>query len=95
MPMVEVTVYPRIDEIQPLPYTTGHDPLAGYVPPRENVTSNPELARRYPLARRRGPPNSAPEAIAQAARIGSTIRHASSVATATSMRVLPCWRMRR
>ena len=27
-----------------------HDPLAGYVPPRENVTSNPELARRYPLA---------------------------------------------
>ncbi|HEY9557683.1 MAG TPA: DUF58 domain-containing protein [Acidimicrobiales bacterium] len=28
-PMVEVTVYPRIDEIQPLPYTTGHDPLAG------------------------------------------------------------------
>src|SRR3546814_16616002 len=27
--MVEVTVYPRIDEIQPLPYTTGHDPLAG------------------------------------------------------------------
>ena len=29
---------------------TGHDPLAGYVPPRENVTSNPELARRYPLA---------------------------------------------
>ena len=29
---------------------TGHDPLAAYVPPRENVTSNPELARRYPLA---------------------------------------------
>jgi anaerobic selenocysteine-containing dehydrogenase len=29
---------------------TGLDPLAGYVPPRENVTSNPELARRYPLA---------------------------------------------
>src|SRR3546814_19059893 len=26
--MVEVTVYPRIDEIQPLPYTTGHDPMA-------------------------------------------------------------------
>jgi anaerobic selenocysteine-containing dehydrogenase len=29
---------------------TGNDPLAGYVPPRENVTSNPELAKRYPLA---------------------------------------------
>jgi anaerobic selenocysteine-containing dehydrogenase len=28
----------------------GLDPLAGYVPPRESVTSNPELARRYPLA---------------------------------------------
>jgi anaerobic selenocysteine-containing dehydrogenase len=28
----------------------GHDPLPTYVPPRENVTSNPELARRYPLA---------------------------------------------
>jgi anaerobic selenocysteine-containing dehydrogenase len=28
----------------------GLDPLAGYVPPRESVTSNPELARKYPLA---------------------------------------------
>jgi anaerobic selenocysteine-containing dehydrogenase len=28
----------------------GQEPLAGYVPPRESVTSNPELARRYPLA---------------------------------------------
>ena len=28
----------------------GHDPLAGYVPPRESASSNPELARRYPLA---------------------------------------------
>jgi anaerobic selenocysteine-containing dehydrogenase len=28
----------------------GKDPLAGYVPPREGPTSNPELARRYPLA---------------------------------------------
>jgi uncharacterized protein (DUF58 family) len=26
---VEVTVYPHIDQIEPLPYTTGHDPLAG------------------------------------------------------------------
>jgi uncharacterized protein (DUF58 family) len=28
-PAVEVTVYPHIDPIAPLPYTTGHDPLAG------------------------------------------------------------------
>jgi anaerobic selenocysteine-containing dehydrogenase len=28
----------------------GLDPLAGYVPPRESALSNPELARRYPLA---------------------------------------------
>ena len=28
----------------------GRDPLPRYVPPREGVSSNPELARRYPLA---------------------------------------------
>lgn len=28
----------------------GHDPLPGYNPPHEGPTSNPELARRYPLA---------------------------------------------
>ncbi|HLA78897.1 MAG TPA: molybdopterin dinucleotide binding domain-containing protein, partial [Vicinamibacteria bacterium] len=28
----------------------GVDPVAGYVPPREGPTSNPELARRFPLA---------------------------------------------
>jgi uncharacterized protein (DUF58 family) len=28
-PMVALTVYPHIDPIDPLPYTTGHDPLAG------------------------------------------------------------------
>jgi anaerobic selenocysteine-containing dehydrogenase len=28
----------------------GHDPVAGYVPPREGPTSSPELARRLPLA---------------------------------------------
>jgi uncharacterized protein (DUF58 family) len=28
-PSVEVTVYPHIDQIEPLPFTTGHDPLAG------------------------------------------------------------------
>ncbi|MFN8094762.1 MAG: molybdopterin oxidoreductase family protein [Vicinamibacteria bacterium] len=28
----------------------GHDPVAGYVPPREGPTSAPELAARFPLA---------------------------------------------
>src|SRR5512139_735453 len=28
----------------------GHDPVPGYVPPREGPTSAPEIARRYPLA---------------------------------------------
>jgi uncharacterized protein (DUF58 family) len=28
-PRVALTVYPRVDQIDPLPYTTGHDPLAG------------------------------------------------------------------
>lgn len=28
-PAVALTVYPHIDQIDPLPYTTGHDPLAG------------------------------------------------------------------
>ena len=28
----------------------GHDPVAGYVPPRESVASAPELAKRFPLA---------------------------------------------
>jgi uncharacterized protein (DUF58 family) len=28
-PSVEVTVFPHVDRIEPLPYTTGHDPLAG------------------------------------------------------------------
>jgi uncharacterized protein (DUF58 family) len=28
-PRVGLTVYPHVDQIEPLPYTTGHDPLAG------------------------------------------------------------------
>lgn len=28
-PQVEVTVYPHVDQVSPLPYTTGQDPLAG------------------------------------------------------------------
>lgn len=28
-PKLEMTVYPRIDRLEPLPYTAGHDPLSG------------------------------------------------------------------
>jgi uncharacterized protein (DUF58 family) len=32
-PLVEVTVYPKVDEIRPVPFTTGNDPLAGVLHP--------------------------------------------------------------
>jgi uncharacterized protein (DUF58 family) len=32
-PRVEVTVLPRIDEVRPVPFTTGNDPLAGVLHP--------------------------------------------------------------
>src|SRR4029450_1186785 len=32
-PQVEVTVYPEIDDIRPVPFTTGNDPLAGTLRP--------------------------------------------------------------
>jgi uncharacterized protein (DUF58 family) len=28
-PLTELVVYPRVDQVRPLPYTTGHDPQAG------------------------------------------------------------------
>jgi uncharacterized protein (DUF58 family) len=33
-PRVEVTVYPRVDDIRPVPFTTGNDPLAGALHPQ-------------------------------------------------------------
>lgn len=30
---VQVTVFPRVDEVQPVPFTLGHDPLAGALQP--------------------------------------------------------------
>lgn len=32
-PAVEVTVYPKVDDIRPVPHTTGNDPLAGALHP--------------------------------------------------------------
>lgn len=32
-PRVEVTVYPHVDEVRPVPFTTGNDPLAGALRP--------------------------------------------------------------
>ena len=40
----------RCELLAPSLAARGADPLAGYVPPREGARSNPELARRYPLA---------------------------------------------
>jgi uncharacterized protein (DUF58 family) len=34
-PQVEVTVFPRVDDIQPVPLTSGHDPLAGVLRPHK------------------------------------------------------------
>jgi uncharacterized protein (DUF58 family) len=34
-PRVEVTVFPRVDDIRPVPFTTGNDPLAGVLHPHE------------------------------------------------------------
>ncbi len=33
-PRVEVTVYPAVDDVQPVPFTTGNDPLAGVLHPQ-------------------------------------------------------------
>jgi uncharacterized protein (DUF58 family) len=32
-PRVEVTVYPRVDDVRPVPFTSGNDPLAGVLHP--------------------------------------------------------------
>jgi uncharacterized protein (DUF58 family) len=32
-PQVDVTVLPKVDEVRPVPFTTGHDPLAGMLHP--------------------------------------------------------------
>jgi len=32
-PRVDVTVLPKVDEVRPVPFTTGHDPLAGVMHP--------------------------------------------------------------
>jgi uncharacterized protein (DUF58 family) len=32
-PRVDVTVLPKVDEVRPVPFTTGHDPLAGVLHP--------------------------------------------------------------
>jgi uncharacterized protein (DUF58 family) len=34
-PRVDVTVLPKVDEVRPVPFTTGHDPLAGVLHPHE------------------------------------------------------------
>lgn len=49
-PMTEVTVYPHVDAIEPLPYTTGHDPLAGARQPNSLGRSGEDFYALRPYA---------------------------------------------
>lgn len=49
-PPVEVTVLPHVDEIEPLPYTTGHDPLAGARQPNSLGRSGEDFYALRPYA---------------------------------------------
>lgn len=49
-PVVEVTILPHIDQIEPLPYTTGHDPLAGARQPNSLGRSGEEFYALRPYA---------------------------------------------
>ena len=49
-PSVELTVYPHIDPIEPLPYTTGHDPLAGAKRPNTLGRSGEDFYALRPYA---------------------------------------------
>ncbi|MFZ6005988.1 MAG: DUF58 domain-containing protein [Actinomycetota bacterium] len=49
-PAVEVTVFPHVDEIEPLPYTTGHDPLAGARQPNSLGRSGEDFYALRPYA---------------------------------------------
>jgi uncharacterized protein (DUF58 family) len=49
-PAVEITVFPHIDQIAPLPYTTGHDPLAGARQPNSIGRSGEDFYALRPYA---------------------------------------------
>ncbi len=49
-PPTEVIVYPHIDPLEPLPYTTGHDPLAGARRPNALGTTTEDFYALRPYA---------------------------------------------
>lgn len=49
-PKVDLTVFPRVDEIDPLPYTTGHDPQAGARRPNSLGRSGEDFYALRPYA---------------------------------------------
>lgn len=49
-PSVEVIVFPHVDSIEPLPYTTGHDPLAGTRRPNSLGRTNEDFYALRPYA---------------------------------------------
>ncbi|MEX2294252.1 MAG: DUF58 domain-containing protein [Acidimicrobiales bacterium] len=49
-PLTEIIVYPRVDRIEPLPYTTGHDPLAGTRRPNSLGRSSEDFYALRPYA---------------------------------------------
>lgn len=49
-PAVEVIVFPHVDPIEPLPYTTGHDPLAGARRPNSLGRTNEDFYALRPYA---------------------------------------------
>ena len=49
-PTTELTVFPRVDAIDPLPYTTGHDPLAGARQPNALGRSGEDFYALRPYA---------------------------------------------
>lgn len=49
-PRSDVTIYPHVDRIDPLPYTTGHDPLAGARQPNSLGRSGDDFYALRPYA---------------------------------------------
>lgn len=49
-PATDVTIYPHVDRIDPLPYTTGHDPLAGARQPNSLGRSGEDFYALRPYA---------------------------------------------
>lgn len=49
-PPVQLTIYPHVDHVEPLPYTTGHDPLSGARQPNSLGRSGEDFYALRPYA---------------------------------------------